>query len=94
MPVLPCCKCSEQLLEAGATALYKAENLDSQAPFPSTGTDSLCDIWQVTCILNASVYLCEMRILSAKLQSIAWLREVSCKECGVLGGVMQYKSRI
>lgn len=61
--------------------LYKAENLDSRLliSIPSSGIDSLCDIWQVNYILNASVYLCEMRILSAKLQEIAWHKKVSYK---------------
>lgn len=100
MPVLPSCKCSEQLLSQTRRLrllLYIRQRiwtLRLLISFPSSGTDSLCDIWQVTYILNASVYLCEMRILSAKLQKIAWLREVSCKECGVLGDVVQYKSRI
>lgn len=62
--------------ETEAAALYKAQNLDSRLliPIPSFGTESLCDIWQVTYVWNTSVYLYEMGILSAKLQEIVWLK--------------------
>lgn len=67
----------------------KAEDLDTRLLISVLSSDiDLCDIWQVTYILNASVYLYETDFEC----KATGLRSSHIRQCDVLEYMMQYQS--